>query len=95
KIMGFMADNVSNNDTLVAELANLVPGFSGLEYHVHCFAHILNLIIKVCSSISTCAATYFSMFRLSYHPSATNLKKALVLRTMKTLQGLTWRSRRS
>ena len=40
-------DNGSNNDTLVNELSNLIPTFGGKEYQVHCFAHILNLIVKV------------------------------------------------
>ncbi|PPQ74939.1 hypothetical protein CVT26_011413 [Gymnopilus dilepis] len=46
QIMGFTADNASNNDTLVAELAGLVPGFSGASHRVRCFAHILNLVVK-------------------------------------------------
>ena len=40
-------DSASNNDTLVDELLNLIPTFGGKEYQVHCFAHILNLIVKV------------------------------------------------
>lgn len=47
EIMGFTADNASNNDTLVSELSILVPSFSGSEYRVRCFAHILNLVVKV------------------------------------------------
>ena len=43
-----MADNTSNNDTLVDELSILIPSFGGCEYCVRCFAHILNLVVKVC-----------------------------------------------
>ena len=43
----FMADNASNNNTLVDELSNLIPTFGGREYHICCFAHILNLVVKV------------------------------------------------
>ena len=45
--MTFMADNTLNNDTLIDELSILVPSFGGHGYHVHCFAHILNLMVKV------------------------------------------------
>ena len=46
--MTFTADNASNNDTLVNELSVLIPTFGGAKYCVHCFAHILNLVVKVC-----------------------------------------------
>jgi len=46
KVLTFTADNASNNNTLVDKLANLIPTFRGKEYHVHCFAHILNLVVK-------------------------------------------------
>ena len=45
--MTFTADNASNNDTLVDELSILIPSFGGCEYRVRCFAHILNLMVKV------------------------------------------------
>jgi len=45
--MTFTVDNASNNDTLVDELSILIPSFGGREYRVRCFAHILNLVVKV------------------------------------------------
>ena len=50
KVMTFTADNASNNNTLVDELSVLIPTFGGAKYHVRCFAHILNLVVKVGSS---------------------------------------------
>ncbi|KAJ3490696.1 hypothetical protein NLJ89_g11414 [Agrocybe chaxingu] len=46
KILGFVADNASNNDTLVTELGRLLPSFGGKKVRVRCFAHILNLVVK-------------------------------------------------
>ncbi|KAF6763425.1 hypothetical protein DFP72DRAFT_781155, partial [Ephemerocybe angulata] len=37
KLLGFTSDNASNNDTLVAELATLIPTFRGSVHHVRCF----------------------------------------------------------
>ena len=48
KVMTFTADNALNNNTLVDELSVLIPTFGGAEYRVCCFAHILNLVVKVC-----------------------------------------------
>lgn len=48
KVLTFTADNASNNDTLVEELSDLLLSFGGKEYCVRCFAHVLNLIVKVC-----------------------------------------------
>jgi hypothetical protein len=42
-----MADNASNNNTLVDELGELLDGFGGSLTRVRCFAHILNLVVKV------------------------------------------------
>jgi hypothetical protein len=47
QILGFTADNASNN-TLVDKLTELLDGFQGPLTHVRCFAHILNLVVKVC-----------------------------------------------
>ncbi len=48
KVLAFTADNASKNDTLVNELSVLIPPFGGSDYCVRCFAHILNLVVKVC-----------------------------------------------
>jgi ABC-type cobalamin transport system ATPase subunit len=53
QILGFVGDNAANNDTLVAELANLLPAFGGKKVRVRCFAHILNLVVKVRSLVSS------------------------------------------
>jgi len=47
QILGFTADNASNNNTLVDELTELLDGFQGPLTRVRCFAHILNLVVKV------------------------------------------------
>jgi nucleoside-diphosphate-sugar epimerase len=39
-------DNVSNNDTMIDELANLLPNFPGPANQTRCFLHVLNLIVK-------------------------------------------------
>lgn len=46
QILGLVADNASNNNTLVAELAEDLDGFEGSLYRIRCIAHILNLVVK-------------------------------------------------
>ena len=48
KVLAFIADNASNNNTLVDMLSTLIPSFGGSDCHVCYFAHILNLVVKVC-----------------------------------------------
>jgi hypothetical protein len=50
QILAFTADNASNNNTLVDELEDLLDGFQGSLTRVRCFAHILNLVVKVFNS---------------------------------------------
>lgn len=47
QVLGFTADNASNNDTLMKEMAVLLPLFRGARTCVRCVAHILNLVVKV------------------------------------------------
>jgi hypothetical protein len=47
QVLALVCDNASNNDTMVEELQVLVPSFRGQTTHVQCFAHILNLVVKV------------------------------------------------
>ncbi|KAJ3510755.1 hypothetical protein NMY22_g15875 [Coprinellus aureogranulatus] len=54
KIMAFVGDNTSNNDTLVQELKELVLSFHGQEHQVRCFAHVLNLVAGAILSLFTC-----------------------------------------
>lgn len=39
-------DNASNNDTMIDELANLLPNFPGPANQTRCFLHVLNLVVK-------------------------------------------------
>jgi hypothetical protein len=39
-------DNASNNDVMIRELAELVPGFEGEVSHTRCFLHVINLVAK-------------------------------------------------
>jgi hypothetical protein len=41
-------DNASNCDKLAAVLGDKLPTFDGTKARIRCFAHILNLIAKVC-----------------------------------------------
>jgi hypothetical protein len=48
QILSLVADNASNNDTLVKELETLLPEAPFTEQHrIRCFGHILNLVVKV------------------------------------------------
>jgi hypothetical protein len=47
RILGITLDNASNNNTLVSELGDLLHGYQGSLTRIHCFAHILNLVVKV------------------------------------------------
>jgi hypothetical protein len=45
KVLGITCDNASNNDAMVAELEDLVPGFSRVN-HTRCFLHVNNLVAR-------------------------------------------------
>ena len=47
KFMALVCDNASNNDTMITELECLLPNFGGAKFRVRCFAHVLNLVVKV------------------------------------------------
>lgn len=47
QILGITADNASNNDTLTTELESSLRGANSIQTRVRCFAHILNLVVKV------------------------------------------------
>ena len=47
KLMALVCDNASNNDTMITELEHLLPNFGGAKFRVQCFAHVLNLVVKV------------------------------------------------
>ena len=49
KILGIALDNASNNDTMVSELAELLPGFQGHAARTRCACHVFNLVVKVCA----------------------------------------------
>lgn len=59
QIFSLVADNASNNNTLVDELEVLLPSFGGQQARVRCFAHILNLVVKVrLCSYNPCPGRY-------------------------------------
>src|SRR6266481_6404988 len=45
--MTVTADNAFNNQTMCIGLAKILPAFQGMKSYVHCFVHILNLIVMV------------------------------------------------
>ncbi|TFK28318.1 hypothetical protein FA15DRAFT_584611, partial [Coprinopsis marcescibilis] len=49
KIFSLCMDNTSNCDKLAEKLGELLPSFDGMNSRVRCFAHVLNLIAKVCA----------------------------------------------
>jgi len=46
QILSVTLDNASNNDTMIAELENLLDEFPGAANQTRCFTHILNLVVK-------------------------------------------------
>jgi len=46
QILSITCDNASNNDTMIAELVNLLNDFAGPANQTRCFTHILNLVVK-------------------------------------------------
>ncbi|KAF8584241.1 hypothetical protein K439DRAFT_1301180, partial [Ramaria rubella] len=48
QILRLVADNASNNNTMLGSLEFELPGFQGSLTHVQCIGHILNLCLKVC-----------------------------------------------
>ena len=45
--MGLTADNAENNMTMIREVQVLIPTWDGSSMYVHCFGHVLNLVVKV------------------------------------------------
>ena len=45
--LGLVLDNASNNDTLIQELPDLISNCQGSLTRIRCFAHVLNLVVKV------------------------------------------------
>lgn len=44
--MAITCDNASNNDALIQRLSEEVPSFGGQSVRIHCFTHIVNLVVK-------------------------------------------------
>jgi hypothetical protein len=62
QVLALVCDNASNNDTMVEELQVLVPSFRGQTTRVRCFAHILNLVVKVrCVTRTYCSHVLISL----------------------------------
>ena len=51
QVMALTCDNADNNKTMINEMVNLIPGYRGHDMRVRCFGHVLNLIVKVRSSL--------------------------------------------
>ena len=47
KLLGFVADSTSNNDTLTDNLHEQLPGWDGQHNRIRCLAHVINLVTKV------------------------------------------------
>jgi hypothetical protein len=47
QILSVTCDNASPNDVMIDALAELVVAFPGAANRTRCFAHILNLVVKV------------------------------------------------
>jgi hypothetical protein len=49
QLLGVVCDNAANNGTMLNELGQLLEkdGFGGGSARVRCFAHTLNLVVKV------------------------------------------------
>ncbi len=48
QLLGLAGDNASNNQTMITCLGKKIPSFGGEMSHVHCVAHIINLVKQVC-----------------------------------------------
>jgi hypothetical protein len=46
KVLSITCDNTLCNNTMIEELANLVPTFPGKVNQTCCFLHIINLVVK-------------------------------------------------
>jgi hypothetical protein len=46
KVLSITCNNTLCNDTMIAELANLLANFPGQVNQTHCFLHIINLVAK-------------------------------------------------
>jgi hypothetical protein len=46
KILAVTCDNARNNDIMIKELAEFIPGFEGEVGHTRCFLHVVNLVAK-------------------------------------------------
>jgi DNA-binding transcriptional regulator PaaX len=63
-----MADSASNHNTLIDELEDLLDRFQEYLAWVQCFAHIINLVVKV--SVTLCRQVTFFDFIILVHPFA-------------------------
>ncbi|KAG1766570.1 hypothetical protein EDD22DRAFT_773922, partial [Suillus occidentalis] len=46
QMLNVAADNTLSNNTLVVELAKILPSFGGKMNQMQCFLHIVNLVVK-------------------------------------------------
>ena len=46
QVLSITCDNATNNDTMIAELAELLENFPGPANQTRCFTHVINLVVK-------------------------------------------------
>ena len=74
--MAVTADNASNNWTMCASLAKILPVFRGTKSYVRCFVHILNLIVMASFHLCLVSTFLISSFVLKAILSPFMAKKA-------------------
>jgi hypothetical protein len=47
QLLSVVCDNAENNSTMIRSLEDILEAFDGESARVRCFAHTLNLIVKV------------------------------------------------
>ena len=46
QLLSITCNNAANNDTIIEHLSTLIDNFLGAPNQMHCFTHILNLVVK-------------------------------------------------
>lgn len=91
------ADNASNNNTLVDELSELLNKFQGSLTRIRCFAHVLNLVVKVrriynlililCSFLLQAILSQFSHSRKTVDGSSEEVEDDIALKELEDEDG--------
>ncbi len=51
QVLSVVCDNASNNNMMMDQLELEIGGQLGIQTHIRCFAHILNLVVKVSTAL--------------------------------------------